>query len=400
MKKILSAAVAVVCVGYCFAKETDPVIQKRIEAIETSLVAFNPGAPTGEPSKPATLAERMAHYKIPGVSLAVINGGKIEWVKGYGTLKAGGNAPVRPDCLFQAASTTKMLVAATALRLVEQGRLDLDLDINHYLKAWQVPENIFTKEKKVTLRLLLTHQAGLPMTNFPHEEGKAPSLVQVLDGVAPAQNKPARVASVPGSQWGYSNLGYVVIQMLLEEVTRKPLPRLMQEVVFTPLGMTASTFAYPLPSSLRNREAMPHDGTGKVAEPVLHPTALAQGGLITTPSDLAKFTLEMMRTYDGESKTVFSRSMVKAMFHREAEIDPRVMGVPLGQGLGVFLSALGSDFSFGHPGDGFPGTTCWVTGVPSEGKGLVIMTNGAAGTPLSLEILAAVGMVYQWPRPQ
>jgi hypothetical protein len=148
----------------------------------------------------------------------------------------------------------------------------------------------------------------------------------------------------------------------------------------------------PLPIPLRKQEALPHVGTGQVGAPVLHPTGLAQGGVITTPTDLAKFTLELVRAFRDESRVVLSQSMAKAMFHREMEIDPRVLGVPLGQGLGVFLSPLGSDCSFGHPGDGFPGTTCWVRGVPSEGKGLVVMVNGAAGTPRPLEILAAVGM--------
>lgn len=240
----------------------------------------------------------------------------------------------------------------------------------------------------------------MPMTNFGYDDNTIPSLVQVLAGAAPARNKPAQVESTPGSQWGYSNIGYVVIQILLEDVTGKPLARLMQESVFTPLHMKSSTLAYPLAGNLQKREAMPHDKEGKAGEPAMHPTALAQGGLVTTPSDLAKFTVELMRAFRGQSTKILSQKMVERMFHREAEIEAKWMGVPLGQGLGVFLNGQGRDFSFGHPGENFPGSTCWVTGIPSMGKGLVVMTNGAAGSMLAMEILAAVSQEYGWPAGQ
>lgn len=369
----------------------------RIARVENGLVPFNPGAPAGETPAPANLKDRMAHYKIPGVSIAVIENNRVEWAKGYGVLKAGGSGGVTPGSLFEAASTTKMLVAAVVLKLVEKGRLDLDTDVNRYLKIWKIPENEFTKDKKITLRLLLTHQAGLPMTNFGYDDGQVPSLVQVLAGQAPARNKPAVPESVPGSRWNYSNIGYVLIQQVLEDVTGQPLPRLMQKVLFKPLKMKSSTFTYPLPANRSWQEAWPHAKDGQPGEPAMHPTALAQGGLMTTPSELAAVVIELMRDYRGEGRKLLSRPMMEKMFHREVEIDPRVMGVPLGQGLGVFLQGAGTGFTFGHPGENYPGTTCWVTGLPGHGKGLAVMANGAAGTMLAMEILAAVRQEYGWP---
>ena len=196
------------------------------KGVENGLVEFNPAraAAGGQSSQLLTLAERMAFYKVPGVSIAVIDRNRIEWAKGYGVLKAGSVVAVTPDSFFEAASTTKAVVAAIVLGLVQEGKLDLDADVNQYLKSWRVAENDFTKRQKVTLRLLLTHRAGLPATNFPYDEkGAPPTLLQVLNGEAPAGNKAAVVELLPGSKWQYSNIGYVVIQQLLEDVLAKPL---------------------------------------------------------------------------------------------------------------------------------------------------------------------------------
>ena len=120
---------------------------QRIKKVENGLVAFNPGAPqaAGHAAKPLTLAERMAFYKVPGVAIVAINHNRIEWAKGYGVLKAGEAAAVTPGSFFEAASTTKAVVAAIVLALVQQGKLDLDADVNSYLKSWQVAENDFTR---------------------------------------------------------------------------------------------------------------------------------------------------------------------------------------------------------------------------------------------------------------
>ncbi len=371
-------------------------IAQRIKNVESGLLEFKPGAPPGE--KKWTLAERMAVHKIPGVSIAVIDGYKVDWVKAYGVLKAGSDAVVTPESIFQAASTTKVLTATLVLHFLEKGRIDLDTDVNTYLKSWRVPENEFTKQKKVTLRLLLTHQSGLPATNFPHDEkAGVPTLVQVLKGEFPAQNKPAIVEYLPGNKWQYSNVGYVVLQQILEDISGKPFAQLAREVIFEPIEMKSSTMVYPLDAKARAREAMPHDEKGQVGEPGLPPSALAQGGMLTTPSDLARLTIELMHAYQGRSSRLLSQNTVRQMFHKEADLDPKIFGFPVGQGLGVMLMGKGKDFSFAHPGSNYPGTTCWLVGYPELGKGAVIMANGANGDMLSLEILPAISNGYGWP---
>src|SRR5262249_3035302 len=151
----------------------------------------------------------MRKRQIPGLSLAIIQNGEIVKAKGYGVTEKGGKSPVTSSTLFQAGSISKPVSAAGALRLVEQGKLELDGDVNAKLVTWKVPENEFTKEKKVTLRGLLSHTAGLTVHGFPGYATDEPvaTLVQVLDGAKPANTPPVRVDIVPGSKWRYSGGG-------------------------------------------------------------------------------------------------------------------------------------------------------------------------------------------------
>jgi CubicO group peptidase (beta-lactamase class C family) len=281
--------------------------------------------------------------------------------------------------------------------LVEHGQLSLDEDVNKYLESWQVPENEFTRKRKVTLRLLLTHQAGLPAGGFDYEEGTIPSIAQVLMGQSPAQNQAAVVEFIPGTRSQYSNLGYVVIQLLIEDLLGRPLTRAAHEILFEPLEMRSSTLEYPLKPELAAREAMPHDAEGETHEPAMHPTAVAQGGLVTTPCDLALFAMELMHAYRGLSHRLLSPEMVRRMFHPQLDLDPAMFFFPTKGGLGALLRARGQHFSFLHPGANSPGATCWLEGCPTPGKGAVIMTNGAMGLILSLELLSAIAEEYGWP---
>jgi len=390
MWKIISTAAAVLMILSCSPSKQDPRLVQRIQNIENGLEEFNPGPP--DPAKTPqkmNLADRIAVHKIPGVSIAVIDGNKIEWAKSYGVLKADSPAPVTTESIFQAASTTKMLVAAIVLHYVGKGLLDLDRDVNTYLKSWTIPENDLTKEKKVTLRLIMTHQSGLPMTNFDYDDGPPPSIVQVLKAEPPARNNPAVVGFAPGSKWQYSNIGYVAIQLLLQDMTGRSLDDLKRDVIFKPLKMKSSTLVYPLAAGLREKEAFPHDVEGKPGVPGLHPTAQAQGGLLTTPSDLALFVIELMRAYRGESDLILTQDMARTMLRPELDLDPSLLGVPLRMGLGVILSAEGAPFSFGHPGDNLPGASSWNMGYPELETGIVIMTNGAKGNLLAMEIMPA-----------
>jgi len=400
MARFFAFIFALLTVASCSVQKQDQRVVQNIRNVENGLLEVKIG-PQGleRTQNAATLSARMAFYNVPGLSIAVINDNKIEWARGYGVLKAGTGTPVTTESLFEAASTSKLVTAAIALRYVQEGALKLDEDVNAYLRSWRIPENEFTREKKVTLRLLLTHQSGLPTTNFGYDaEAGIPTLIQVLNGESPAQNRPAVAEFVPGSKWQYSNIGYDVIQQLLEDVAGKPFEHVAREIVFEPLGMKSSTFAYPLEPALQAREAMPHDETGAAGEHRMHHTALAHGGLMTTPSDLALFAVELMRAYQGKSERILSQDMARQMLHGELDLDPGVFGgIALGEGLGVFLRGKGQGFSFLHPGSNLPGTTCWLEACPASGQGVVIMANGAQSELLSFEILSPVISGYQWP---
>lgn len=172
----------------------------------------------------------------------------------------GGKTPVTTATLFQAGSISKPVSALGSLRLVEQGKLALDEDVNARLSSWKVPENEFTKAKKATLRGLLSHTAGFTVHGFLGyaTDEPVPSLVQVLGGAKPANSSPIRVDVMPGSQWRYSGGGYTVMQQLVVDVTDKPFPQFMQESVLGPLGMTESTFEQPPPAPKEKLMATGH----------------------------------------------------------------------------------------------------------------------------------------------
>ena len=401
MPRWISIMAAMLAFISCTGVSSDDLIRQRTDRIENGLIAFssiNDLFPSGDAGSGEfrTLAERMEHYHTPGVSIAVIEDFRIAWAKAYGVLKAGGGRPVATDSSFEAASTSKMVTASIVLHFVEKGMLSLDEDINTYLKSWKLPENDFTRRRKVTLRLLLTHQAGLPATNFPQKEDAGdPTLIQVLNGESPAMNKPAVVEYVPGDKWQYSNIGYVVVQQILEDATGQPFSRIADETVFKPLGMKDSTFVYPLDQRRQGNEAWPHDAGGTLRRPGMCPTALAHGGLMTTPSDLALFAVELMQAYHGRSDRLLSKAMVRRMFTKVLDLDPATMGgLPVGEGLGVFLYGEGDDLVFLHPGGNSPGMNCWLFGYPAKGRGGCVMTNGADGEVLALEIISALNRVY------
>jgi CubicO group peptidase (beta-lactamase class C family) len=231
-------------------------IERRIRQVQDGIrpAVINPG----EPPVTTKLADRMAALHVPGVSIAVIHDGKIEWARGFGVTRIGGSA-VTPDTLFQAASISKPVTALAVLHLVESGRLDLDTDVNRYLKTWQVPANSFTERTKVTLRELLTHSAGMTVHGFPGYASDAarPTVVQVLNGEKPANTPAIVVDTEPGTAWRYSGGGFVVTQLLLEDVTGQAFPRLMHDIVLGPVGMTRSTYEQPLP---QNRMAEAESG--------------------------------------------------------------------------------------------------------------------------------------------
>ncbi len=361
-------------------------LEQRIQHIQNAILP--PVITKGKPPATTKLADRMAALHVPGVSVAVIHDGKIEWARGFGVSSVGGPA-VTPDTLFQAASISKPVTAVAVLHLAESGKLDLDADVNRYLKAWKVPANSFTEKTKVTLRELLTHTAGMTVHGFPGYASDAarPTLVQVLNGEKPANTPAILVDTVPGTNWRYSGGGFVVTQLLLEDVTGQPFPKLMHDVVLGPMGMTRSTYEQPLPQSRMAEAAMPYrqDGQAVPGGPHVYPE-MAPAGLWTTPSDLARYAMEIQKALAGKSSAVLSAAMAREM------LKPGMSQ----WGLGVGTGGGREHPYFTHSGAN-EGFQCNLVAYNS-GDGAAIMTNSDSGGALATSSgVHHIAYEYHWP---
>jgi len=303
--------------------------------------------------------------------------------------ESGKSDSVTPATLFQAASISKPVAATAMLRLVERGTLNLDTNVNRYLTSWKVPDNKFTATAKVTLRRIVSHTAGLTVHGFPGyaTTDPVPTVVQVLDGVKPANTPPVRVDTTPGSIERYSGGGTTVMQQLLVDVTGKPFPALMQELVLGPAGMTSSTYEQPLPAARAPEAARAHgqDGTPIPGGWHVYPE-MAPAGLWTTPTDLAKWALAITDARAGRSTALLSQGMTQQMLTaQKTEV-----------GLGPFVGGSGRNFHFGHGGanEGFHSELVMY---PELGAGAAIMTNGDGGPMLIREVLRALAAEYGWP---
>lgn len=360
-----------------------PAEAARVARVEAGLPPAN--LPGQEPLQ-LSLQRWMELYKLPGLSVAVFDKNALVWAKAYGVKQAGSTEPVAIDTLFQAASISKPVTALAALRYVEQGKWSLDANINDKLVSWKVPDNAHTKEQKVTLRRLLSHTSGLTVHGFPgySVDAPRPTLQQILDGEKPANTEPVRVDIVPGSETRYSGGGTTVVQLMMEDQLKKPFPRIMQETVFTPLGLKRSTFEQPLPAALASNAASGTHASGKSVEGRWHVyPELAPAGLWTTPSDLANVTLEVLKARSGASRRVVSQAMAKQMLTKQSD----------GFGLGFQLEE-GSD-RFGHGGvnEGFTST---LIAFADSGSGVVMMANGDNGPFLFERLAASIAAEYGW----
>ncbi len=339
------------------------------------------------PEAAYTLAERMEFYQVPGVAIAVLNDGRIEWARGYGVMDAMTGEPVNEHTLFQAASMSKPVAGVAALQLVEEGLVDLDTDVNEYLTSWKVPESDAANGEPVTLRRLLTHSAGLTVHGFPgYARGTdVATTIEVLDGSGPANTEAVRIDIEPGSRHRYSGGGYTVMQQLIEDVRREPFADVMQRYVLDPAGMTESTYEQPLPDSLWSRATTGHRPGGEPVEGNWHTyPAMAAAGLWTTPSDLLKYVDQIQRARGGEEGLILSKDMVDQV------LTPGIGG----HGLGPALMAEGS-LRFGHGGanEGFRGA---FQGFADSGRGVAVLTNSDTGGTLMEEVLFGVAAAYGW----
>lgn len=349
----------------------------------------------GDLHKKTNILERIRYYNVPGVSIAVVHDGKIEWIHGYGHItNAPNSAPVDTRTLFQAGSISKPITALGALILVQQGKISLDDDLNLYLKKWKVPENEFTKTENVTLRRLLSHTAGTSVHGFPgySMQTPIPTVVDVLEGKKPFVNTdPVIVIAKPGTELKYSGGGTTIVQLLIEEITGERFDVWMQNNVLEPLGMSESTFRQPLPPSYALHAAYGHHLNGVKVEGNWHIyPEMGAAGLWSTPEDLARFIVYIQSVLKGKQTKPVDYYYVKEMITRQ-----KIGDKECDSGLGLFLENQGTDLVFGHGGQD-EGFIARLSGYAFRGQGVVIMMNNDSGWTLMDEITNSVADAYGW----
>jgi len=382
MKKLTAKLLLLLCLvqTISFGQATT---ESRIKNIEGGLLP--PVLIKGDPSW--AIVERMKFYKIPGLSVAVIKDFKIDWARAYGIKDLDTNEPVTTETLFQAGSISKSVNATVAMKKVEQGRISLDENINDKLTSWKLPDNEFTAKKKVTLKNLLSHTGGTTVHGFPGYaiDEKLPTLQQVLDGVKPANTAAVRVDFEPGSKYRYSGGGTTIAQLAIMDIEKKPYPEIASETVLVPLGMTSSTYSQPLPSDWRKKAATGYRATGREVDGKIHIyPEMAAAGLWTTPTDLAKFGIEMELSLLGRSNKVLSKESVEKM--TTPVIDQA--------GLGFFIDKRTNTTYFGHDGadEGFRAQMVFNK---DKGFGAVVMVNSDNGQ-IMMEVIRAIAREYGW----
>jgi CubicO group peptidase (beta-lactamase class C family) len=337
-----------------------------------------------------TMDERLAHYGCPGAAVAVMRDGTIDWVAGFGRRDADRPDPVGPDTVFMVASCSKPVTAVMVLQQVERGVLDLDVDVNTYMKRWQVPANEFTAEQPVTLRHCLSHTAGLSINGWGivlQDGSPVPTIDDLLAGRPPSTMGPVVVNKAYDGTSRYSGGGYLIAQMVLEDVLGIGFDDLAEQMLFGPLGMTNSSFTQPLTPRLRSDVASGHGDDGRP-----HPggwsisSEMATGGLFSTARDYATFLLAVRAAWAGEPGSILGQSMAREMLTRHA----------LGDfGLGIRVLGDGpTRVNHGGSNDGYQSETNTFL---ESGDGAVVLTNATSGIFLYREILNAVADVYGWP---
>jgi len=312
LKHSISVFLILLIFQSCSEKATTATTNQLIKKVETGLIpsVYIEGEATW------SIEERMKHYGIPGVSIAVIHKGKIVWTKGYGVTDSISKSPVTDQTLFHASLLSMPLTAYGALSLVEKQKVALNTNVNDYLTSWKVPENEFTKKHKVTLKNLLNHSAGFGLHSIPgYPIGETvPTLTQVLNGIAPAKNIPVVLNKEPEESIYISAAGYAIAQQMMIDVVGKTFPELMHQLVLQPLDMTNSTFNQMLSTAQLNRAATGYLTDGSMVNGKGHHyPVMAANGLWSTAEDLAKFVVNIQQTLKGNSTKGLSKELTELM---------------------------------------------------------------------------------------
>ena len=378
------------------ASAQDMSLPGRIREVENNLITYVPV----KGFKGWNILDRMKYYKVPGVSIAVIKDYKIDWAKGYGLADTNQKTQVTTETMFSAGSISKFLMAVTALKMVENEQIDLEKPINNYLTSWKITENDFTKKVPITLRMLLSHSAGTSQSSYfgftPTQP--LPNIVEILSGAKISETRPVIVNSEPNKEFRYSGGGSMIAQLALMDVSKQSFSALTQQILFDKLGMKNSTFEQPLPAKFIKQSSWAYsDASWFKGMPYVYPQQAA-AGLYTTPTDLAKFFIDVQKSYIGNGK-ILSQATTTEMLSAQHKVSDGAYNEQIGIGPFLIQRADNTDpngvyFEFTGVNAGF-----LAYGIASitNGNGVMIMLNsGDDVNGLGKEIRRAVAKVYNW----
>ena len=319
----------------------------------------------------------MTKANVPGTAITIIRNGKVVYEKGHGYADVNNKIEVSTTTGFNIGSISKLFTAWGVIKLVKEGKLDLDVPVEMYLSRWKLPKSEFD-HNKVTIRALLSHSAGLSVHGYPgfHPDDKLPTLEASLNGEnGPIrENESVKVIIEPQTQFKYSGGGYTILQLVIEEVTAQKFENYMQEQIFEPLGMNNTSFT--IDKAVLLNSAKPYDKEGK--EIYLERfTAKAAAGLHTTLEDLSAFAQAQF-----SANPVLSQETIKEMI----EIIPITQTKRNAYGLGYATYNFSPIKVTGHAGT----NTGWEAGFMMDfdkKDGFIILTNSSNGKKVAMNLL-------------
>ena len=318
---------------------------------------------------------------------------KVVWAKGYGWADTSEKRPVTSRTLFQTASIGKSIHAVATMTLVQQGKLDLNRDINAYLKTWKFPYDTISHGKKITTLQLLSHMAGLSVQGFDGYKWGAPlpAITQTLDGQPPANSAPVRSISEPGKKFEYSGGGYTLSGLADQDITGIKYADWVNQTVFQPLKMTNTFYHSSLHANIGKSlaTAYRYDQQPIGCKYHIYPEEAGGAGLWSTPTDLAKFIIELQLSLENKSNKILSAKAIRQLFTPQTVQDHN--------GMGFFIEKRGDETYFHHDGlnEGFVSD---YFGSLKGGRGIAIMANTDLATYIDIteEITNSVATVYGW----
>ena len=317
----------------------------------------------------------MKLYGIPGCNIALVKDGEIAWTEGYGYADVKSGRALTTDTPMSVQSITKSVTAWGVMRLRERGLIDLDTPVSQYLKSWQFPLSDYPAEK-ITVRQLLSHTSGMPLGDFTNTYSPGEDIPSNGD----VMTREAVLMRKPGTEFSYSNTGYNILEIIIEDVTGKSFPEYIRTEVLLPLGMESAAFDI-------DEEVTPYPPTGYNLreEPVpvyLYPSK-ASGGLFATAHDIARFAAAGM-----QENSVLSVESISRMYQPECH-KVGIYGLIFeAYGFGHYIEKLPNvALSVSHGGQG-NGIMTHMQAVPETGDAIVILTNSQRSWPFIAYILS------------